>query len=362
MSKRTPPPPPSESAAPREGSQTQAAQGELVLYATEDGATRFYLRAENGSVWLSQLELAALFQTSVPNINIHIRNVLAEGELHAGATIKDDLMVRTEGTRQVRRPLKLYNLDMILAIGYRVKSPRGTQFRQWATTHLKEYLVKGFVMDDERLKDPAGWDHFDELLERIRDIRTSEKRFYQKIRDLFALSVDYRDDDTATGQFFAMVQNKMLYAVTQKTAAQLVVERADPEQPNMALTGWKAGRVRKTDIIVAKNYLHAEEITQLNRIASMFLDYAEDRASQRQDLRMDDWRQYVDRFVAFNERPLLKDAGTVSHERMQQIAHERYAVFDAKRRTAEALAADMEDIEALESVEKLARKGDRDAP
>ncbi|MBB4126626.1 hypothetical protein GGR77_001916 [Xanthomonas translucens] len=356
MSKRTPPPP-GESAVPREGSQSQAAQGELVLYTTEDGATRFYLRAENGSVWLSQLELAALFQTSVPNINIHIRNVLAEGELQAGATIKDDLMVRTEGTRQVRRPLKLYNLDMILAIGYRVKSPRGTQFRQWATTHLKEYLVKGFVLDDERLKAPASWDYFDELLERICDIRTSEKRFYQKIRDLFALSVDYRDDDTATGQFFAMVQNKMLYAVTQKTAAQLIVERADPDQPNMALTGWKAGRVRKTDVIVAKNYLHAEEITQLNRIATMFLDYAEDRASQRQDLRMDDWRQYVDRFVEFNERPLLKDAGTVSHERMQQIAHERYAVFDAKRRKAEALASDMEDIRALESVENLTRKG-----
>lgn len=337
-----------------EGADTT--HGELVLYATEDGATRFYLRAENGSVWLSQLELAALFQTSVPNINIHIRNVLAEGELQAGATIKDDLMVRTEGARQVRRPLKLYNLDMILAIGYRVKSPRGTQFRQWATTHLKEYLVKGFVLDDARLKDPAGWDHFDELLERIRDIRTSEKRFYQKIRDLFALSVDYRDDDTATGQFFAMVQNKMLYAVTRKTAAQLIVERADPDQPNMALTGWKAGRVRKTDVIVAKNYLHADEITQLNRIAAMFLDYAEDRASQRQDLRMDDWRQYVDRFVEFNERPLLKDAGTVSHERMQQIAHERYAVFDAKRRKAEALAADVDDIEALESVEKLGRK------
>lgn len=250
---------------------------------------------------------------------------------------------------------------MILAIGYRVKSPRGTQFRQWATTHLKEYLVKGFVMDDARLKEPAGWDHFDELLERIRDIRVSEKRFYQKIRDLFALSVDYRDDDTATGQFFAMVQNKMLYAVTQKTAAQLVVERADPDQPNMALTGWKAGRVRKTDVIVAKNYLTADEVTQLNRIAAMFLDYAEDRASQRQDLRMDDWRQYVDRFVAFNERPLLKDAGTVSHERMQQIVHERYAVFDAKRRKAEAVAADVEDIKALESVEKLARKGGKHA-
>jgi hypothetical protein len=246
---------------------------------------------------------------------------------------------------------------MILAVGYRVKSPRGTQFRQWATAHLKEYLVKGFVMDDERLKDPAGWDYFDDLLQRIREIRASEKRFYQKLRDLFALSVDYQDDPEATGRFFATVQNKMLYAVAGKTAAEIVVERADPEQPNMALTSWKASRVRKTDVVVAKNYLRADEIDALNRIATMFLDYAEDRASQRQNLRMADWQQYVDRFVEFNERPLLKHAGSVSHERMQQVAHERYAAFDAKRRAAEALQADAEDMRELERVEKLARKG-----
>jgi len=361
MSKRKPP-----SAAPNESATptrdiAPAGHGELVLYPTEDGAARFYLRAEGASVWLSQFQLAELFQTSVPNINTHIKNVLAEGELQAGATIKDDLIVRIEGGREVRRPLKLYSLDMILAVGYRVKSPRGTQFRQWATTHLKQYLVKGFVIDDERLKDPAGWDYFDELLERIRDIRTSEKRFYQKVRDLFALSVDYRDNMDAAGQFFATVQNKMLYAVARKTAAEIVVERADPGQPNMALTNWKAGRVRKTDVIVAKNYLDAAEIAELNRIASMFLDYAEDRASQRQNLRMDDWRQYVDRFVEFNERPLLKTAGSISQERMQQIAHERYAEFDAKRRQGEALAADADDIKELEAVEKHSRKGGNDA-
>lgn len=336
-------------------------QGELVLYPTEDGSARFYLRAEHGTVWLSQMELAELFQTSVPNINIHIKNVLAEGELQGEATIKDHLIVRTEGKREVRRPLKLYNLDMILAVGYRVKSPRGTQFRQWATTHLKEYLVKGFVMDDERLKDPAGWDYFDELLQRIREIRTSEQRFYQKIRDLFALSVDYKDDPTAAGQFFAVVQNKMLFAVTQHTAAEIVVQRADASQPNMALTSWKAGRVRKTDVIVAKNYLDTAEVEELNRIAVMFLDYAEDRARKRQDIRMADWRQYVDNFMAFNERPLLKGAGQISHERMQQVAHERYAEFDAKRREAEALAADVEDIKELEAVEKRGRKGGEDA-
>jgi hypothetical protein len=192
------------------------------------------------------MELAQLFQTSVPNINIHIKNVLAEGELRGEATIKDDLIVRSEGGRQVRRPLKLYNLNMILAVGYRVKSPRGTQFRQWATTHLREYLIKGFVMDDERLKDTAGRDFFDELLERIREIRTSEKRFYQKVRDLFALSVDYSDDPAKAGQFFAIVQNKMLFAVTQLTAAEIVCQRADATQPNMALT--KLGRKWKSSI------------------------------------------------------------------------------------------------------------------
>jgi hypothetical protein len=344
-----------EVAAPME----TASHGELVLYPTEDGSARFFLRAEGGSVWLTQAELAELFQTTPQNITLHLRAIYAEGELAEGATCKDYLQVRSESGRQVRRRLRHYNLDAILAVGYRVKSPRGTQFRQWATTHLRQYLVKGFVMDDERLKDPAGWDYFDELLERIRDIRTSEKRYYQKVRDLFALSVDYRDDPEAAGQFFATVQNKMLYAVARKTAAEIVVERADPSQPNMALTSWKSGRVRKTDVIIAKNYLSEAEVRELNRIASMFLDYGEDRASQRQNLRMDDWRQYVDRFVEFNERPLLKTAGSISHERMQQIAHERYAEFDAKRRHLEAQAADAEDIAELERISHATNKGSR---
>lgn len=330
-------------------------EGELVLYATEDGLSQLYLRAEDGTVWLTQAELAELFQSSKQNISLHIKNILAEGE-QAESTVKFYLTVHTEGARRVRRKVYLYRLEMILAVGYRVKSPRGTQFRQWATAHLKEYLVKGFVMDDQRLKDPASWDYFDELLERIREIRSSEKRYYQKVRDLFALSVDYRDNEEAAGQFFATVQNKMLFAVAGKTAAELVVERADPNQPNMALTTWKAGRVRKTDVVVAKNYLHADELNALNRIATMFLDYAEDRASQRQNLRMSDWQQYVDRFVEFNERPLLTNAGSISHERMREIAHERYAAFDAKRRQAEALAADAEDIRELEAVEKRGKR------
>lgn len=327
-------------------------RGELVLYATEDGETQFYLRAEDGSVWLTQAELAALFQTTPQNITQHIRAVYTEGELAVEATCKQDLQVQPEGRRQVKRVVKRYNLDLILAVGYRVRSPRGTQFRRWATTHLKEYLLKGFVIDDVRLKDPASWDYFDELLERIRDIRASEKRFYQKIRDLFALSVDYRDDADAAGLFFAEVQNKMLFSVTELTAAEIVVQRADPSQPNMALQSWKGGRVRKTDVIVAKNYLKAEEIEELNRIATMFLDYAEDRAKKRQNLVMADWRQYVDNFLLFNERPVLKGNGRISHEQMVKLAHERYEAFDAGRRHAEALQSDADDIQQLETLEK----------
>ncbi|MEK7944093.1 virulence RhuM family protein [Pigmentiphaga sp. YJ18] len=337
-------------------------RAELVLYATEDGSARFFLRAEGGSVWLSQAELADLFQTSVPNINIHIRNVLDEGELAEVRTVKDDLIVQTEGARQVRRIVKLYNLDMILAIGYRVKSPRGTQFRQWATTHLKEYLIKGFVMDDERLKGGDRWDYFDELLQRIRDIRSSEKRFYQKVRDLFALSMDYADDGQATGLFFAEVQNKMFFAVTGHTAAELVVLRADPTQSNMALTSWKGGRVRKGDVTVAKNYLNADELDRLNRIVSMFLDFAELRVMQRKDLRMADWRAYVDSFMAFNEQAVLQGPGRMSHQTMAAIVHERYEVFDAARRLAEALEADRADMHELEQVEKQISRRRRNVP
>lgn len=327
-------------------------RGELVLYTTEDGVSQFFLRAEEDTVWLTQLELAELFQTSKQNISLHVKNILAEGELKAEAVVKQNLTTASDGKRYRTH---LYNLDMILAVGYRVRSPRGTQFRQWATTHLKEYLVKGFVIDDARLKDPAAWDYFDELLERIRDIRASEKRFYQKIRDLFALSVDYRDDTEAACLFFAEVQNKMLFAVTELTAAEIIVQRADPGQPNMALQSWKGGRVRKTDVIVAKNYLKAAEIEELNRIVTMFLDYAEDRAKKRQSLAMADWRQYVDNFLLFNERPLLKGNGRVSHEQMVKVAYERYETFDMKRRQVEALRADDKDIEELEVIGKNKR-------
>ena len=327
-------------------------RGELILYATEDGQARFSLRAEGGSVWLTQGELADLFQTTKQNVSLHIRNILTEAELPADSVVKESLTTAADGKRY---QTLLYNLDLILAVGYRVRSLRGIQFRQWATTHLKEYLVKGFVMDDARLKEPAGWDYFDELLQRIRDIRASEKRFYQKVRDLFALSIDYKDDPETVGTFFAEVQNKMLFAVTQKTAAEIIVQRADPGQPNMALTAWKSGRVRKEEVVVAKNYLQAGELDQLNRIVTMFLDFAELRALQRSTIRMDDWRQNVNSFIQFNEQPLLQNAGRVSHEQMVQIAHERYAEFDTKRRESEASDADAEDIKVLEQIDHASK-------
>lgn len=327
-------------------------RGELVLYTTEDGGAQFFLRAEGGTVWLTQLELTELFQTTKQNISLHIKNILEENELSSSATVKEYLTVQNEGKRQVRRPIQLYNLDLILAVGYRVRSPRGTQFRQWATTHLKEYLVKGFVLDDARLKDPAGWDYFDELLERIRDIRASEKRFYQKIRDLFALSIDYRNDLDEATLFFAEVQKKMLFAVTELTAAEIVVQRAHASQPNMALQSWSGSRVRKADVIVAKNYLQAEEIDELNRIVTMFLDYAEDRVKKRQSLTMADWRQYVDSFLLFNERPLLRGSGKIGREQMLAVAYERYDAFDAQRRQVEVQQADIEELKILERIAK----------
>lgn len=330
------------------------ADSELILYRSEDGRAEVQLKAIDGSVWLTQLELAKLFDTTVSNINKHIKAILADGE-PSGATIEDYSIVRSEGSRQVKRVVSHYNLEMILLVGYRVRSVRGTQFRQWATRHLSEFLVKGFTMDDERLKNPGGWDYFDELLERIREIRASEKRFYQKVRDLFAISADYLEREEETQAFFAEVQNKLLYAVTHRTAAEIVVERADPKVPNMALQSWEGSRVRKTDVIVAKNYLKAEEIDLLNRLVVIFLETAEIRAQERKQLTLDFWRENVDHLLEFNRRPVLDGPGSVSHSDMKSIAHKRYEEFDTSRRAAEALEADKADIKELEEVER--RKG-----
>lgn len=313
--------------------------GEIILYQAEDGHTRIECRFANENLWLSQALMADLFQTTVSNINLHIKNILAEGELAEGATIKDYLIVRQEGDRQVQRPVKHYSLEMILAVGYRVKSPCGTAFRQWATARLKEYLVKGFVMDDERLKNPPGPgvpDYFDELLERIRDIRASEKRMYLRVRDIFALAADYKPEAAQTQQFFQIIQNKLHWAATGKTAAELIAERADHTQPNMGLTSWKGDKVRKTDVIVAKNYLREGEITELNRIVTMYLDYAEDQARRRKVLYMRDWREKLDAFLQFNQRDILTHAGRVEKAVADKLAERQYDQFQTRRLAAEA--------------------------
>ncbi len=328
---------------------------ELVLYTSDDGRTRLDLRVEGQTVWLTQLEIAELFQTTKQNVSLHAKNIIEDGELVETSVVKESLTTASDGKRY---QTKLYNLDLILAIGYRVRSPRGVQFRQWASSHLKEYLIKGFVMDDERLKNPDGLDYFDELLARIRDIRASEKRFYQKVRDLFTLSSDYQVREKETQLFFAEVQNKLLYAATHQTAAELIVARADASQPNMALTTWSGSRVRKHDIIVAKNYLNEEEVDTLNRLVVIFLEQAELRAKQQKDLTLDFWRKSVDRMLASNDQPLLEGSGSVTHEAMKAIAAERYEDFDRKHRKQAAIAADAEDLKTIEDLEKeLKRKG-----
>lgn len=332
------------------------ADGEIILYRTEDGRLQIQLKEMDGSVWLSQAELAELFETSVPNISQHIRSILQEGEL-PNRTVKSFLIVRQEGEREVKREIAHYNLEMILAIGYRVRSPRGTEFRQWATATLTEYLVKGFAMNDERLKDPRAFDYFDELLERIREIRASEKRFYQKVKEIYATAVDYDPRSDAAQLFFKTVQNKMIFAVTGQTAAELILARANAERPNMGLTTWKGGRVRKQDVTISKNYLDHDEVSELNRIVTMYLDFAEDRARRRKTMTMAQWAEQLDRFLEFNEREVLDNAGSVSSAQMKTAVEERYAAFDAKRREAERLAVEEEHVRELEAVAKKVLKG-----
>ena len=315
---------------------------EIVFYQGEDGRSRIQVRLDGGTVWLPQRLLGELFQRDVRTINEHIQNIFEEGELEPGATIRKFRIVQTEGGREVSRLIDHYNLDMILAVGYRVRSHRGTQFRRWATELLREYVVKGFVLDDERLKEgrTLGADYFDELLERIREIRASEKRFYQKIRDLYALSIDYDPGTAETKEFFQIVQNKLHWAITGSTAAEIIAERADAGKPNMGLTTWKGAKVRRADVTVAKNYLGEDEIRQLNRIVTMYLDYAEEQAERRRPLYMRDWREKLDAFLAFNERDILKDTGRVSAEVAQRLALEEYEKFEGRRLAEEASALD----------------------
>ena len=330
----------------------------LILYTTEDGRSQIKLRAQEQTVWLTQLEMAELFDATKQNISLHLKNVFEDGELDPAATVKESLTVQIEGSREVQRPVTLYNLDAILAVGYRVRSPRGVQFRRWASTILKEYLIKGFVMDDERLKNPDGRpDYFDEMLERIRDIRASEKRFYQKVRDLFALSSDYDKTDKATQIFFATVQNLLIFAVTRKTAAELITARANPADPHFGLLAWKGGKVRKADIVVAKNYLTEDEIDTLNRLVVIFLETAELRAKSKQETRMAFWKQNVDQIITSNGFPLLTHAGSISHEQMEEHTGELYLKFDQDRKKHEAFQADQQDEADLKALEtKLKRR------
>ena len=336
-------------------------EGDLILYSTEDGAATIGLRAVGGTVWLTQLEMAELFDTTKQNVSLHLNNILAEGELVAESVVKESLTTAADG-KSYRT--KVYNLDAILSVGYRVRSPRGTQFRRWATTVLREYLIKGFVMDDARLKDSA-YDYFDELLERIRDIRASEARFYQKIRDILALSENYDPKSGAAQEFYATIQNKMLFAVAGGTAAELIKSRANPDAPNMGLTTWKGAVVRKGDVTTAKNYLGEAEIKELNLIVTMFLDTAELRASRRQTMRLAEWEGVLDTFITSNELPLLRNAGSISAKKAEQIAHARYAEFEGKRREAERLAAqqtdDLAELEKIAKASKGRKKGGDDA-
>lgn len=324
-------------------------QPNIIIYRTADGKSSVALFAKDGKVWLSQQQMAELFATSKPNISMHIANILKEKELNETSVVKKFLTTAADGKNY---NVVFYSLEMIIAVGYRVRGLRGTQFRQWATEHLTEYLVKGFTMDDERLKNPDDRpDYFDELLQRIRDIRASEKRFYQKLRDLFSLSSDYVKEDKATQMFFAETQNKLLYAITHQTAAELIVTRADSNKPNMGLTTWKGSIVRKGDVITAKNYLLKDEIDDLNRLVDIFLTSAEMRVKERRDLTLDYWRNNVDALLTFQGKDILQGKGEVSNASMESIAHKVYDEFNAKRKQLEAKQADADDLKMLEDIE-----------
>ena len=326
-------------------------QNGFIIYHSKDGKINVALMTSDGNVWLSQKQIATLFDTSVPNINLHISNVLKENELDGNSVIKQYLTTASDGKDY---NVAYYSLQMIIAIGFRVRGIRGTQFRQWANQHLSEYLVKGFTMDDERLKNPNGRpDYFDELLSRIRDIRASEKRFYQKLRDLFKLSSDYETKEKATQMFYAETQNKLLYAVTGQTAAEIIRNRADENKPNMGLTVWKGNIVRKGDIVIAKNYLDNDEIDKLNRLVTIFLESAEMRVKERKDLTLDYWRKNVDAMLSFQGMELLIGKGSVSRPDMEKYVKSVYERFDKKRKAYQAQLADEEDNKLLDDLQNM---------
>lgn len=331
--------------------------GEFLLYQTEDGQVRLDVRLQDETVWLTQPLMAELFQTTQQNISQHIRNIFEEGELTQEATHKKFLSVRREANRDVQRSLDFYNLDMIISVGYRVKSLIATRFRIWATQRLKEYIVKGFVMDDERLKNPpvkgsAVPDYFDEMLARIRDIRASERRMYLRVKEIFAMAGDYDPSWNETTKFFSIIQNKLHFSATGMTAAELIQSRANHMLPNMGLTSWKVGEVRKIDVTTAKNYLNEEEIDELNRIVVMWLDFAEDQAKRRKQVFMKDWEQKLDEFLLFNDRKVLPDAGKVSKQNAEGHAKGEYERFESRRRAYKESIGEAETIKQLEEAAK----------
>lgn len=304
---------------------------QIIIYQTESGQTKIDVRLENETVWLTQKSMAELFQSTVPNVNMHLKNIFAEGELDPNRTIKNFLIVRLEGNREVNRSIDFYNLDAIISVGYRIKSHIATKFRIWATQHIKEYIVKGFVMDDERLKNPdLPFDYFDELLRRIQDIRTSEKRFYQKITDIYATSVDYDPTLETSILFFKTVQNKMHWAITGQTAAEIIENRADSKKPYMGLTNWRGEKIRKQDVSIAKNYMNEEELLALNNLVEQYLVFAEGQAIRRIPMYMNDWIEKLHGFLSLNDREILKDAGRISHELAISFAENEYEKYRKK--------------------------------
>lgn len=326
-------------------------KGELLIYQTEDGQTKIDVFFEDETIWLNQKQISQLYQKGVNTINEHIKHIYDEGELDQNATIRNFRIVQNEGNRNVTRNVDYYNLDMILAIGYRVRSHVGNQFRRWASAILTEYMKKGFAMNDERLKNPKkfGADYFDELLERIRDIRASEKRFYHKIKDIYALSIDYDANIEITKEFFSTVQNKLHYSVHGHTAAELISKRADASKDNMGLTNFSGNKVRKNDVTVAKNYLSKDELEDLNRIVTMFLDHAEDMARQNIPMHMRDWAESLNEFLKFRRRDILTNAGKTTKDLADKKAFEQYGIYSSKRLKKE----DADLIDEITELEKL---------
>jgi hypothetical protein len=340
----------------------QAPQGEFVLFQSADGRTRVECRFEADTLWLSQAAMAELYQVSSQAITQHIKAIYEEGELVQNLTCKDYLQVQSEGNRTVQRKIRHYSLPVILSVGYRVRSTRGTQFRQWATQTLQEYLIKGFAMDDERLKNPpvghsAVPDYFDEMLERIRDIRASERRVYLRVKEIFTMAADYEPSNQETTLFFQTIQNKLHFAATGKTAPELIASRADASAPNMGLTSFKGDEVRKTDVTIAKNYLYEDEIKQLNRIVNMWLDFAEDQALRRKQVFLQDWNNKLDQFLEFNDRDILQGAGHITRKAADEKAKKVFDDYANQRRRLKEAEGAKENIAALRAMLKDEHKG-----